>query len=150
MKRTRPCFRILLIEDNDDHAELVNRCFADNESDIELLRLVDGEAALDWFACKQSATLDDRERLPDLVLLDLRLPKVDGMEVLGYIKKREDLRFMPVVILSTSDADADIIAAYGSYANSYVVKPLDFDRLRATLNALGFYWLDINRQPSLT
>lgn len=134
--------RILLVEDNDDHAELVGRCFQDSGEAIQLHRVADGEEAILW--------LDTRaqELLPDLVLLDLRLPKVDGMEVLAHIKGHPVLAALPVVILTTSDAEIDIARAYSSHANSYVVKPFDFSRLRDVVQTLGIYWLDVNRKPS--
>jgi len=133
--------RILLVEDNDDHAELVTRCFQDAGEKPELQRVCDGEEAIAWLDAQSASAL------PSLVLLDLRLPKVDGMEVLAYIKGNPRLAALPVVILTTSDADHDVARAYGSHANSYVVKPFDFSRLRAVVQTLGIYWLDINRSP---
>lgn len=136
---------ILLVEDNDDHAELVARCFERRRDGIVLERLSDGEAALAWLDARRAPSPSAPDGLPDLILLDLRLPKIDGMEVLDRLKADESLRAVPVVVLSSSDAEADVVRAYGRHANSYVVKPLDFERLNAVLEGLGIFWLDINR-----
>lgn len=136
---------VLLVEDNDDHAELVARCFERRRARLSLERLPDGEAALAWLEARKAASPTGPDGLPDLILLDLRLPKVDGMEVLDRIKADEALRAVPVVVLSSSDAEADVLRAYGRHANSYVVKPLDFEALKEALEGLGIFWLDINR-----
>lgn len=136
---------VLLVEDNDDHAELVARCFERRRAQLRLERLPDGEAALAWLEARKAKAPTGPDGLPDLILLDLRLPKVDGMEVLDRIKADEALRAVPVVVLSSSDAEADVLRAYGRHANSYVVKPLDFEALKEALEGLGIFWLDINR-----
>lgn len=135
--------RILLVEDNDDHAELVTRCLQESGEELQLFRVSDGEEAIDWLDARAQA------ELPELVLLDLRLPKVDGIEVLAHIKENPRLCALPVVILTTSDAEIDVAKAYGSHANSYVVKPFDYARLREVVQTLGIYWLDVNRKPGL-
>ena len=86
---------------------------------------------------------------PSVVLLDLRLPKVDGLEVLKTIKTSEELQGLPVVILTTSEAEQDVAHAYESHANSYLVKPVDFQMFQELMEALGFYWLSWNRSPWL-
>ena len=136
---------VLLVEDNDDHAELVARCFERRSASLSLERLPDGEAALAWLEARKAASPKGPDGLPDLILLDLRLPKVDGMEVLDRIKADEALRAVPVVVLSSSDAEADVLRAYGRHANSYVVTPVDFEALKEALEGLGIFWLNINR-----
>ncbi len=140
--------RILLVEDNDDHAELVSRCLEDRGRKLRIKRLGDGEAALDWLEAGASRPAADADWPPELILLDLRLPKIDGMEVLRRIKASEELRSIPVVILSSSAAADDVEGAYGRHANSYVVKPLDARSLAAILDKLGCYWFDVNRVPA--
>ena len=84
---------------------------------------------------------------PDMILLDLRLPRIDGLEVLKEIKTDKELRCIPVVVLTTSEAESDIARAYDYYANSYLVKPMDFDKFTQLMQDLGFYWLVWNRLP---
>ncbi|MBL8966078.1 MAG: response regulator [Spirochaetaceae bacterium] len=141
--------RILLVEDNDDHAELVSRCLEDRGKRLRIKRLGDGEAALAWLEAGAARPADDADWPPELILLDLRLPKIDGMEVLDRIKASEALRNIPVVILSSSAAAGDLEGAYSRHANSYVVKPLDAASLAAILDKLGCYWFDVNRRPAL-
>jgi len=139
--------RIFLIEDNDDHAELVARSLETAWQRLELERAPDGESALRRLFELRDLAVTEPGVLPDLVLLDLRLPKVDGLEVLRRLKEDELLRPVPVVVLSSSDEDGDVTRAYERFANSYVVKPLDFSRLGKLLDELGAYWLDVNRKP---
>jgi CheY-like chemotaxis protein len=138
---------ILLVEDNPDHAELVKRNMEDFQVANSIIHVEDGEAALDYLHGR--GIYSDRERfpMPHLMLLDLRLPKVDGLEVLKEIKTDENLRPMPVVILTTSDAERDMAMAYEYHANSYVTKPVIFDEFSRLLKDLGFYWLAWNKRP---
>lgn len=138
---------ILLVEDNADHAELAIRNLNDGMIANRVFHVEDGEAALDFLNNRgiyQDARLYPR---PHLVLLDLRLPKVDGIEVLKEIKGSEQLRLIPVVILTTSAAERDLAMAYQHYANSYLTKPVDFESFSSLLRDLGFYWLAWNRRP---
>lgn len=138
---------ILLVEDNDDHAELVARSFEDNQVANRLNRVADGEEALHYlFRRGKYADPADSPR-PNLILLDLRLPKVEGLEVLKEIKNEEDLRVIPVVVLTSSQAENDVVRAYASYVNSYLVKPLDFVKFTQMMRELGFYWLGWNINP---
>lgn len=129
---------ILLVEDNAAHAELVMDNLRDHRiaNDISLAK--DGAEALDFLF--QRGKYENAPR-PNLILLDLRLPKLDGMEVLKIIKEDNTLSDIPVVILTTSDADNDVIKAYKNRANSYLVKPVNFDKFRELMTDLGFYWL---------
>lgn len=138
---------ILLVEDNDDHAELVNRTFEEHRVANKLIRLSDGEQALSYLFRKDPSLNTVENPLPNLILLDLRLPKVDGMEVLRQVKSSQKLKEIPVVILTSSESEKDIARAYDSYVNSYLVKPLDFEQFTKMMDALGYYWLAWNRLP---
>jgi CheY-like chemotaxis protein len=110
-------------------------------------RVADGEAALDYLFHQGSYADAVVSPRPNLALLDLRLPKVDGLEVLRRVKESVDLRSIPVVILTTSQAEMDVASAYELHANSYLVKPVDFDKFLEMMNTLGDYWLAWNRSP---
>lgn len=138
---------ILLIEDNEDHAELVKRNFLQNCVANTIHHVKDGEEALDYLFRRGGYSDPLKSPRPHLVLLDLRLPKVDGIEVLREIKKNEELKIIPVVILTSSESDKDILKAYSSHANSYVVKPVDFQKFTQLMKDLGFYWLGWNKNP---
>lgn len=138
---------ILLVEDNPDHAELVMRNMDDFHIANRVIHVEDGEAALDYLYGRGDYADRRRFSLPHLVLLDLRLPKVDGLQVLKQIKEDSTLQALPVVILTTSDAERDLTIAYGYHANSYLTKPVGFDEFSRMLRDLGFYWLAWNRRP---
>ncbi len=138
---------ILLVEDNPDHAELVKRCFEDHRIANRVCHVFDGEAALDYLFQRGEYADPQKSPRPHTILLDLRLPKIDGLEVLKAIKTTEALQGIPVVILTTSEAERDVTRAYEYSANSYLVKPVDFDRFAQLMDDLGFYWLSWNRQP---
>ena len=140
-------FNILLVEDNASHAELVKRSLGGHDLSTSIHHVSDGEAALDYlFQRGPYQDVEDNPR-PHLVLLDLRLPKIDGLEVLREIRNAEKLHRIPVVILSTSYADLDVGKAYEHHANSYLIKPLDFEKFTKLMNDLGFYWLGWNHYP---
>ncbi|MEM7581850.1 MAG: response regulator [Acidobacteriota bacterium] len=138
---------ILFVEDNPDHAELVMRSFQDHRVANTIHHLTDGEAALDYLLRRNAYRDPQRSPRPHVVLLDLRLPKVDGLEVLRVIRSSEGLEKIPVVILTTSHADLDVGKAYEYHANSYLVKPLDFEKFTKLMDDLGFYWLGWNHYP---
>jgi len=139
-----PAERLVLhVEDNRDHADLVDRCLSRHRPDSRIVRVEDGEAALDYL--KRSG--GDGPPRPLLILLDLRLPKVDGIDVLRTVKTTPNLATIPVVVLTTSDSDSDVEAAYEHHVNSYLVKPDDFSVLDSMMKDLGDYWLDWNVQP---
>jgi hypothetical protein len=129
--------RILLVEDDDDHAALILRTLQRNRIVNVVDRVSDGAEALAYL--RQEGQFSDRP-LPGIVLLDLKLPKIDGHEVLAVIKQDPDLLRIPVVILTTSAAEADRDRAYYHHANSYLVKPIDFERFREVVNELSLYW----------
>ncbi len=138
---------ILLVEDNPDHAELAMRNLNDGKLANKIFHVEDGEAALDFL--NHRGIYDDTQRFPrpHLILLDLRLPKVDGIEVLKAVKGSDELKAIPVVILTTSAAERDLAQAYQNYANSYLTKPVDFDSFSELLRDMGFYWLAWNKRP---
>ncbi|MCX6669715.1 MAG: response regulator [Methanothrix sp.] len=135
---------ILLIEDDETHAMLITRAFEDVKISHEIHWLCCGDEALDYLFHKGKFADPEDSPRPDLILLDLRLPVVDGHDVLRAIKGSEDLKALPVVILSTSQNKADIAKAYSNYANSYLVKPMGSDMFREMMDALGNYWLKWN------
>lgn len=136
---------ILIVEDDDDHAELMLRSLRKYRVGNHIDRVADGEQALDYLFRRGEFSEPETSPRPDVVFLDLRLPKIDGIEVLRQIKESEDLRRIPVVIVTTSEAEIDLARAYDLHANSYVVKPVDFDKFFALMQDLGFYWLVWNR-----
>ena len=137
---------ILLVEDNPDHAELVMRTMEESLVINRIYHVEDGQAALDYLY--GSGKYADRMQfpMPHLMLLDLRLPKVDGLDVLKQVKNDVALRPLPVVILTTSDAERDVAMAYEYHANSYVTKPVNFNDFSKLLKDLGFYWLAWNKR----
>ena len=138
---------ILFVEDNLDHAELVKRSFAAHRVANRIHHLTDGEAALDYLLRRKAFSDPRKSPRPHVILLDLRLPKVDGLEVLRIIRRSVDLEQIPVVVLTTSQAEMDVGKAYEYHANSYLVKPLDFENFTTLMDDLGFYWLGWNHFP---
>jgi CheY-like chemotaxis protein len=138
---------ILLVEDNADHAELVRRSLTDHCIANRIRHLSDGQAALEYLFRKGEFADPATCPRPHLILLDLRLPRIDGLDVLKSIKADEDLRKIPVVILTSSESEQDIARSYSNYANSYLVKPVGYDAFNKLLKDLGFYWLAWNRCP---
>jgi CheY-like chemotaxis protein len=146
MIKGRP-INILLVEDDEAHAEIVRRNLADFRVANKITVVRDGQAALDFLFRKGSYADQRTSPRPDIILLDLRLPKVDGIEVLRRIKEDEHLRRIPAVVLTTSGAESDMVKAYEHGAGSYLVKPVDFDKFTKLMDAFGFYWLAWNRYP---
>lgn len=138
---------ILLVEDNPDHAELAMRNLDDAKIANKVHHVQDGEAALDFLFNRGQYSNTVAYPRPHLVLLDLRLPKVDGLEVLKEVKSSDLLKSIPVVILTTSSAERDLAMAYEYHANSYVTKPVDFECFSNLLQDLGYYWLAWNKRP---
>ncbi len=137
---------ILLVEDNPAHAELVMRSFEQNLVANRITHLADGRGALDYLF-QQGEYKDADIILPHMVLLDLRLPKIDGLDVLKQIKQDQVLKKLPVIILTTSAAEKDVAMAYEFHANSYIVKPMDYEQLVKLMGDLGYYWMVWNFFP---
>jgi CheY-like chemotaxis protein len=138
---------ILLIEDNPAHAELIWRNFDAHRIANRLVHVPDGEAALNYLFRRGAYADPAQSPRPHLILLDLQLPKIDGLEVLKAIKASQELRPIPVVILTTSNSEQDVMRAYRQQVNSYLVKPVDFDQFTQLMETLGFYWLTWNYDP---
>ena len=138
---------ILLVEDNMDHAELIKRSFAEQKISNKIYHVTDGEAALNYLFRRDEYADPDTSPRPRMILLDLRLPKVPGLEVLKELKESKELQRIPVVILTTSEGEEDYSKACAYHANSYLVKPLDFVKFTKMLSDLGGYWLDWNIVP---
>lgn len=137
---------ILLVEDDPAHAEIVRRNLEGFRLANKLMHVSDGQAALDYlYGTGEWSGLPVQK--PHLILLDLRLPKVDGLEVLKTVKEDSTLNSIPVIILTTSNAEADMIKAYEHHVNSYLVKPLDLTTFVELINSLGYYWLVWNKKP---
>ncbi|WP_342190274.1 response regulator [Stieleria varia] len=134
----------LLVEDDDNHAHLVMRSLQKARVQNRVFRVSDGAEALAFL--RSEGDFADTPH-PDVVLLDLNLPKLSGHEVLAIIKQDEHLKTIPVVVMTTSDAESDRVKAYEHHANSYVVKPLDFDRFRELVRDLCLYWGVWNEPP---
>ena len=139
--------RVLLVEDNMDHDELVMRNLKNHRVANKIVHLSDGQAALDYLFRRGAHTDPADSPRPHVILLDLRLPKVDGLEVLKALKASDDLRHIPVVVLTTSEAERDIARAYSHHVNSYLVKPVGFEQFHQLMESLGFYWLGWNIYP---
>ncbi|HEX5276368.1 MAG TPA: response regulator [Fluviicoccus sp.] len=138
---------VLLVEDSAYDAELTLHTLQQQLLANRVVWVKDGEEALDYLFCR--GRYAGRDPIPPrLVLLDLKLPKVDGLEVLAAMKGDSRLQHSPVVMLTSSAEESDLIQSYNLGVNSYVVKPMDFDTFRAEVAKLGFYWLLINRAPA--
>ena len=138
---------LLHVEDDPAHAEIVRRTVEDFRICNRLFQVSDGQQALDYLYRRQDFSDPANSPRPGLILLDLRLPKLDGLEVLQTIKADRDLARIPVVVLTTSSAEVDMVKAYGNHVNSYLVKPLEFSQFVALMDTLGYYWLAWNTYP---
>lgn len=138
---------ILLVEDNPHDAELAIRALKKNIIANNVAIVTDGEEALDFIYARGAYSNRNTEDRPKLILLDLKLPKVDGLEVLKTIKSDERKKIIPVVVLTSSKEEKDIIESYRLGVNSYIVKPVDFDKFVESVRELGFYWLLLNQIP---
>lgn len=138
---------ILLVEDNPDDAALTLRAFEKNKITNEIVVVRDGVEALDWLFAEGAYAGRDRNELPQVILLDLKLPKVDGLEVLRRIREDDHTKLLPVIILTTSEEESDRLAGYSLGANSYIRKPVDFSQFIEAVRQLGLYWLVLNESP---
>jgi two-component system, response regulator len=138
---------VLLVEDNPQDAELTVRALKKKNLANRLVVVEDGAEALDFLFSRGKYAERSGAKVPQVVLLDLKLPKVSGLEVLKTLKQDERTRLIPVVIITSSREDPDIKTAYALGANSYVVKPVDFDAFAEAVSSLGMYWLMVNQPP---
>lgn len=135
---------ILLVEDNPDDEELTRLAFKECKFANELVVARDGQDALDYLFATGKYSGRDVCDQPQVILLDLKLPKVDGLEVLHCIRADERTKFLPVVILTSSKQEQDLVAGYSLGANSYIQKPVDFNQFTEAVRELGLYWLVLN------
>ena len=138
---------ILLVEDNPRDAELTIRALHKRNLANHLVHVQDGQEALDWLFCTGLYAGRNINHTPKIILLDLKLPKVDGMEVLRAIRTDERIRLTPVVILTSSKEEQDVVQSYSLGVNSYIVKPVDFEKFSTAVAEAGHYWLLVNRKP---
>lgn len=141
---------ILLAEDNPNDEELTLRAFRKHKVSNEVVVVRDGQEALDYLFLAGAHAGRDATQSPQLILLDINLPKVNGLEVLKRIRANDRTRTLPVVILTSSAEERDRFTAYDNFANSYIRKPVDFDQFTEAVRELGLYWLVLNEPPPST
>lgn len=142
---------ILLVEDNPDDADLALRALKkvkvnNGTQPVTIEHVIDGAQAIDFLFCTGDYATRSRQNRPKVILLDLKLPKMDGLEVLQRIKKEDDIRTIPVVMLTSSREERDLVESYQLGVNSYIVKPVDFEQFTEAVRQLGSYWLQLNQQ----
>ena len=140
---------ILLVEDSLNDAELAIHALRREHLANNIYVARDGEEALDFLFCRGPFAGRTFDRPPKLVLLDLKLPKVDGIDVLKQLKDDPRTRAIPVVILTSSKEERDLVRSYDLGANSYIQKPVDFEQFRQTVKTVGLYWMVINQRPAI-
>ena len=138
---------ILLVEDNPEDVEITLRAFKKRNLTNKIHVVEDGEEALEYIFATGAYNERDINHRPRVILLDLKLPKVDGLEVLRRIRADERMKQIPVVVLTSSREERDIVESYKLGVNSYIVKPVDFEKFLETVSDLGFYWLLLNKSP---
>lgn len=136
---------ILLVEDNPNDAELTIRALRKNNVSNSLFHVKDGAEALDFLFAKGNYHTREKQRHPRLILLDLKMPKIDGFEVMKIIKQDEETRHIPVVVLTSSKEEKDLLNSYNLGANSYIVKPVEFDKFVQAVVDVGLYWMILNQ-----
>jgi len=138
---------ILLVEDEEAHAELTKRAIrkAGNANRVDIVS--DGEQALDYLYNRGPYADKEEYSVPGLILLDIKLPGIDGIDVLKVIKEDPDLKRIPVIMLTTSERDEDIVRSYEHYANSYLTKPVGFKAFEEKIVQVDFYWMILNKPP---
>ncbi|MFA5403465.1 MAG: response regulator [Ignavibacteria bacterium] len=141
---------ILLVEDNPDDVALTIRAFEKNKIKNKIIIAEDGVEALDYIFRRGKFEKRELKELPAIVLLDLKLPKIDGFEVLKAIRENEYTKLLPVVILTSSKEEQDVINGYKNGANSFIRKPVDFDNFFEAVKTLGLYWLILNEPPNIS
>ena len=139
---------ILLVEDNPSDLELTLRALKDHNLCNQIQVARDGEEALDFIFCRGKFSGKRADELPRLILLDLKLPLVDGLEVLRRVRADPRTHHVPVVVLTASTEERDVVDSYALGVNSYISKPVDFDQFREAMRVIGMYWLLLNRPPA--
>ena len=139
---------ILLVEDNPINLELAQRALREHKlcTNVQVAR--DGAEALDFIFCREKFAARRCDELPRVILLDLKLPLVDGLEVLRQIRADPRTHHVPVVVLTTSTEERDVVESYALGVNSYITKPVDFDRFTEAMRVIGTYWMLLNRPPA--
>ena len=138
---------ILLVEDSQDDIDLALHALRQGKLANSIFVVRDGEEALEFLFCRGPFSARNIDRPPKLVLLDLKLPKVDGLQVLKAVKGDPRTKTIPIVIMTSSKEERDMVESYNSGVNSYIQKPVDFDQFRNTVKTLGLYWLVVNQPP---
>lgn len=138
--------KILLVEDNPADIRLIKEVFKDTDSNNEIFVVKDGVDVMDFL--NQKSRFQDVPK-PDIILLDLNLPRKDGREVLREIKENDDFKYIPIVVLTTSSSKEDVIKTYGNHANCYITKPVDFDRFLKVIKSIEDFWLKIIELPKM-
>jgi two-component system response regulator len=138
---------ILLVEDNEDDAELTFRAFKKANIRNPIIRARDGVQALDYLFARGEYAGRNASDVPAVILLDLNLPRLNGIDVLKAIRADDRIKHVPVVVLTSSNEERDLLAAYREFANSYVRKPVDYDQFVGAAKELGLYWLVLNQAP---
>ncbi|WP_292463063.1 response regulator [Methanolobus sp.] len=139
---------ILLVEDNPNDSELALRALKKNKIANNVVVVTDGEQALDFFFARGEFSGRDASNVPKMVLLDLKLPKMDGLEVLKVLKDHDSTKTIPIIMLTSSKEENDIVESYRLGVNSYIVKPVDFDKFVEAVRDIGVYWLLLNQLPA--
>lgn len=139
---------ILLVEDNTSDIELTRRALEKSRIFNEIVAVEDGKDALDYLFCMGDYACRDTNSLPAVVLLDLNLPRISGLEVLQAIRSNEKTKSLPVVILTSSDHEQDVVSSYNLGTNSYIKKPVDINQFVEAVGKLGVYWMLLNEIPS--
>ena len=141
---------VLLVEDDPKDAKLTARALQSGNVSIQIDLVRDGEQALDYLFCREAYSQRSLDNPPQVILLDLKLPKVDGLQVLREIKNRAETRAIPVVALTSSREERDMVMCYQLGVNSYIQKPIDFDQFCEIIRNLGLYWTKLNEPPPVT
>jgi two-component system, response regulator len=139
--------KILIVEDREDHAELIKHAIKMGDVITNVDVVQDGQEALDYLYCRGKYEERNAHDIPSLILLDLHLPQLGGIDVLKELRSEKKTKFIPVVVFTSSNKDKDVYASYSSGANSFIQKPLEFKKFTEAINRLGVYWLNLNAEP---
>ena len=140
---------VLLVEDNPNDALLTIRSLKEQNLANEIVHLSDGQAALDYLFAEGTYSSQNIQKVPKVVLLDLKLPKVGGLQVLKRLRDDARTKLLPIVILTSSQEESDLVESYKLGANSYIVKPVEFENFSKAIREVGLYWLVLNKPPIL-